>query len=173
MVINISDILNEESAEKKFAGKVVFKDRVYRGEELIFPLPFDVKGTIINTKNDLHMMAYVKGSILLPCSRCTKPYNYKVDLNFTAKLSDTVDLDNDDPSVFLYRNNQVSIDEIVREYTILDIPIKHLCSENCRGLCPKCGTDLNLEKCDCDKDDDIDIRLLELKKLLPSKSGEV
>ncbi len=58
----------------------------------------------------------------------------------------------------------------VREDLILALPIKVLCSSDCRGLCPKCGQDLNLGECDCPTED-IDPRLAELEKLKADMTG--
>jgi uncharacterized protein len=59
----------------------------------------------------------------------------------------------------------INITDDVRDYLILAVPMKKLCKEDCKGLCYKCGTDLNKSSCDC-KQDEIDDRwskLLELK----------
>jgi uncharacterized protein len=61
------------------------------------------------------------------------------------------------------------IDDLVREAVILSVPAKPLCSENCKGLCPVCGTDLNRSTCSCAKKD-IDPRWDQLKGLLKKKS---
>ena len=174
MVVNVSDILNERGAEKKFAGEVQLKDTVYQGDELSFPSSFDVWGKIVNGRDYLYMTVDVRGDIIIPCSRCLKPYTHEIDLSFVAKLSNSADtMEDDDPNLIIYTGNRVKLDKIVYEYILLKLPIKRVCSADCKGLCPKCGTDLNRDECNCDRDDDIDIRLLELKKLLPSDSEEV
>ena len=64
--------------------------------------------------------------------------------------------------------NIIDISKEVRDYMILSIPMKRLCKEDCKGLCVKCGTDLNEKQCDC-SDDEIDDRwkvLMELKNKL-------
>jgi uncharacterized protein len=62
--------------------------------------------------------------------------------------------------------DKIDIDKEVRDYAILSVPMKRLCKEDCKGLCIRCGANLNEEQCDC-KDDEIDDRwkiLLDLKK---------
>jgi uncharacterized protein len=49
----------------------------------------------------------------------------------------------------VYENEQIDIDEMVLEQLELELPSRVLCSEDCRGLCPQCGADLNVEQCDC------------------------
>ena len=57
-----------------------------------------------------------------------------------------------------------NLDPLVTEDIFLSLPTKILCSEDCKGLCPKCGVNLNLGKCSCKKE--IDPRLAALKELL-------
>lgn len=174
MIVNVSDIINERGAEKEFSGEVKFRNTVYQGDKLSFLSPFDVEGKFTNGRNYLYLSASIHGEIVIPCSRCLEPYTHKIDQSIFVKLSSRVDImENDDPDLFTYTGNRVELDRIVYEYTLLKLPIKRVCSSDCKGLCPKCGTNLNRHKCNCDRDDDIDIRLLELKKLLPSDSEEV
>ncbi|KAF0247724.1 MAG: hypothetical protein FD167_2877 [bacterium] len=65
-----------------------------------------------------------------------------------------------------YRDNQLNLDDIVKEQIELAIPMSNLCKEDCLGLCSQCGQDQNLKKCDC-ASKDVDLRwnaLTELKK---------
>jgi uncharacterized protein len=52
--------------------------------------------------------------------------------------------------VFLHPDtDKIDLDKDIRDYAILAVPMKKLCSENCKGLCPKCGKNLNDDLCDC------------------------
>ena len=61
-------------------------------------------------------------------------------------------------------NDTVDVDELARTAFILEMDTKTLCSEDCKGLCPRCGADLNLGPCSCKKE--VDPRLAALAKLL-------
>lgn len=175
MTIDISDILlAEEGAQREFIGEVFYKDTVYQGDKLHFISPLKVECTVSNGRDCLYLTANVHGEMTIPCSRCVKPFTHNIDLSFTEKLNNANDvLDEDDLDIYTYQGNEFKVDRMVFEHIILDLPIKRVCSTNCKGLCPKCGIDLNEKQCNCDRDDDIDIRLLELKKLLPSNDEEV
>jgi uncharacterized protein len=60
--------------------------------------------------------------------------------------------------------SEIVLDDDIRDYALLSIPMKKLCKEDCRGLCPKCGKNLNEGKCDCDSQT-VDPRWLQLKDL--------
>jgi uncharacterized protein len=95
------------------------------------------------------------------------------DLDFVVNLAGTpegIDIDEDsyfmaDPSSAFFE-----IDDLVREVIILAVPLKPLCSEDCKGLCPICGTDLNRSQCSCVKKE-TDPRWDKLKGLLSEKPG--
>ena len=65
---------------------------------------------------------------------------------------------------FSYEFDVVDITEAVREGLLVAKPLQVLCKEECRGLCPVCGVDRNVESCDCDTDT-VDPRLVALKQL--------
>ena len=108
---------------------------------------------------------------LFECSRCLKKYSQplKADIRFLLKEEkDQIILESDD------RENQVQtgyffkLDDLVRESLILSIPLKLLCQEDCKGLCPTCGTDLNAATCGCKKEQ-VDSRWEKLKDLKSEK----
>ena len=67
-------------------------------------------------------------------------------------------------SYSFYEGETVDCDPLIYEQIVLQIPMKALCREDCRGLCPRCGANLNLSSCSC-PDRDVDERLAVLKKL--------
>lgn len=66
-------------------------------------------------------------------------------------------------------DGNIDLGPVIREVAIMEIPMQPICEEECEGLCPECGTNLNLERCDCEIDD-VDPRLAELRKLLTPDS---
>src|ERR1044072_582574 len=55
----------------------------------------------------------------------------------------------DDLETSYYRDDQIDLNELLREQFYLELPMKPLCTEDCKGLCPQCGTNLNTGTCDC------------------------
>ena len=73
-------------------------------------------------------------------------------------------------SVFvIYSGNSLELDEIVLNSFLMNVPGKFLCKEDCKGLCPQCGQDLNLGDCDCDNDT-FDPRWAALKEIMEKTS---
>ena len=99
------------------------------------------------------------------CDRCTEPIsrNFQIKANkivVPELVNDDVDYDN----YIVLENNILDVDSLVNEEIQLFLPHKMLCKEDCKGLCPKCGKNLNQGKCDCKKD--VDPRMSVLLQLL-------
>jgi len=109
---------------------------------------------------DIRLNGKVAALIVLNCDRCLEEYNQKIDTSFFYMLvpSQSIDkekeiaLGSEDIEISLYDGAEIQIGEIFREQILLQIPMRHVCSEECKGFCPRCGADLNKEKCRCRKE---------------------
>jgi uncharacterized protein len=109
----------------------------------------------------------------LACSRCLDPFEVPVDAAFELRYVPQTEnsgegereIAEDDLDVAFYRDGVLDIVELLREQFQLALPMKPLCSEACRGLCPHCGTNLNRAECGCDPGWE-DPRLAPLKSML-------
>jgi uncharacterized protein len=112
----------------------------------------------------------VQTSIGIQCGRCLEPLIIPVnsELNYTLTPAPErieepeIELSVDEVNLGYYREGEIDLDPIVLEQIVLQIPIKPLCREECKGLCPQCGADLNVESCDC-RADAGDLRLAVLR----------
>jgi len=117
----------------------------------------------------------VDGELGMVCSRCVGPARVTISAPFEILFlprdadvpePDEEDLEADEPDVIAYDDEQIDIEETLREELLLALPYAPLCSEACKGLCPTCGKDLNEGPCDCpDTDHTTDERLASLKNL--------
>jgi len=93
----------------------------------------------------------------MPCSRCLEPFEVPVDARFELRYvpatsntgDDEREIAEDDLTTAFYREGTLDVMEMVREQFQLALPMKPLCAEACRGLCPECGTNLNRASCGC------------------------
>ncbi len=106
----------------------------------------------------------------LSCSRCLKSYWQPLEINFTEMFSahPAGDSGNDLGEQPLPADGAIDLTPIIRDYAVLDIPIRQLCSEDCKGLCPVCGENRNQEDCG-HRQESFDPRMAELQKLLENK----
>ena len=116
-------------------------------------LGFDIQ----KDKDKFRLVGRVTTELELPCSRCLEPYRMPVDAPFDlryfpaaeASKEAEAEVGDEDLEISYYRDDQVDLNELIREQFYLALPMKPLCSESCRGLCPQCGTNLNTGACDC------------------------
>lgn len=98
------------------------------------------------------------------CDRCTAPIHREVTLPLEHILVDSLNHE-DESELILVEQYQLPLDELVQADLILNLPLKNLCREDCRGLCPSCGKNLNEGLCGCVRET-VDPRLAALKQLL-------
>ncbi len=113
----------------------------------------------------------VETIIHMPCSRCLDTATLPVNVPFRYTLvpaaierREEIELTEEDLEYSFYEGETVDSDPLIYEQIVLQIPMKALCREDCQGLCPRCGANLNLIRCSC-PDRDVDERLTVLKKL--------
>jgi len=116
--------------------------------------------------------------IEVTCSRCLSLFRYPLKLNFEEECFPTTDIISgaflplpEEPGSFTIDENHVlDLTEAIRQYALMAIPMKPLCRENCAGLCPQCGRNLNLGVCDCPSQA-VDPRWAALTKLVSEQKG--
>lgn len=116
-------------------------------------VPVDVRHYRLGV--DLFFGGCFSGSVRGTCARCLAEYSFPLRDGFTfvlkpaMKQATGLELKEDDLSLSFYKGDQVDLSPLVREAMILSLPTRPLCSEDCRGLCPRCGANRNLGACDC------------------------
>ena len=103
------------------------------------------------------------------CDRCGKAFLQDKTVPFRCLLAEELQNEDNDEIVLL-EDGEVDVGDLARTAFILGMDTKTLCSEDCKGLCPRCGADLNLGPCSCGKE--TDPRLAVLAKLLENRENE-
>jgi len=122
---------------------------------------------------EVFVKGVVSGEVELQCSRCLKEYilPIKTLLEVTyhpvqnLNKEELIELKRDEMDVDFYKEGLIDTEDIIRDQILLNIPMKPLCSEDCKGLCTICGTDLNYSECGCIVQE-IDPRMAILQSLL-------
>ena len=106
----------------------------------------------------------------LACSRCLKNFWQPINIDFTEMFSahPAGNPGSELGEQQLPADGSIDLTPIIRDYAILDIPIRQLCAEDCKGLCPVCGMNRNQEDCG-HRQVSIDPRMAELQKLLENE----
>ncbi len=180
MKIKIFDI-PEEGLDFDFdASKEPWLDSVFRHVyEEDYPLTQKSHGhldlNIIKTCQNISLIGEARLDLEPTCDRCLEKFSKtsKTPLNLTLLPYSSMSFDEegtkndsstDDENISYYKTDEIDLDEIVKENLYLNLPIRDLCQEDCKGLCPHCGQNLNLKTCAC-KIENIDPRLAALKNI--------
>ena len=159
MKIDLRPIKHEIGAVIPFSFDISIAER----EETV-QQPVKVFGEVRNRAGYLIASMTMEGIVETVCDRCLAPISRKVCVDFEAVLADSVQ-DEEDDSIIVCENDVFEPDELAASTFILELPSKNLCHEDCKGLCMKCGTNLNESACSC-CNDEIDPRLSKLRELL-------
>ena len=137
------------------------------------PVHSEVEVTL--RKERVRVEGELGADLVLTCSRCLKSFHRKVQKGFYVEFvpdpvveteGEEVGLTYTDLNVGFYRNDVLDVRAVISEQIVLEIPMRPICQEACKGLCHQCGTDLNQGDCNCQVQT-IDPRfeaLLDLKK---------
>ena len=119
-------------------------------------------GRIVNEAGVLRLEGELTAELDCLCDRCGAEFFCTKHTRLHATIVEEDDGEN--PELFLLDGNEIDLDEILVTNFVLDMDSKFLCSENCLGLCEKCGKNLNLGPCGCRKN--VDPRFAVLEQLL-------
>jgi uncharacterized protein len=107
--------------------------------------------------DDIRIRADYHGDFEILCARCVEPVPLKLsgsfDLIFRPEDADAIGGEHaitpDETEIGYYQKSGLSLEDVVREQVLLSLPGRTLCKEDCKGLCPRCGQNLNLATCSC------------------------
>ena len=140
----------------------------FSGEEIYgaFPIikPVIISGSVENQASVVVLRYRAEVEYTRECDRCLDLSTTKYSLEYEHVLSAEINDEEDDELVYI-PDFRLDFEDMAKEDIILDMPTKHLCRQECKGLCPKCGCNLNHGKCSCDTSEP-DPRLAALRQLL-------
>ena len=154
-------------------------EQVYTAEQLAggdeafrVAAPVTLAFDIYKDKDQFRLIGSVQTTLELPCSRCLESFTWPVsasfDLRYQPHARNTGDgereIEEDDLTTAFYEDDTIDLGQLMREQLYLALPMKPLCGDDCKGLCPTCGSNWNKGTCDCSNQWE-DPRLAALKAL--------
>jgi len=154
-------------------------------EEYRVVAPVSLAFTVHKDHDRFRLVGTVATTLELVCSRCLEPFTLPVNAAFDLRYlpqdagtavksgddEDEATGKDDDVSVTFYRDEEIDLGVLLREQFYLALPMKPLCRESCKGLCPQCGVNLNTESCSCSPRWE-DPRLSGLKALITERKHD-
>jgi uncharacterized protein len=156
MIIRVYDIQESISVKGTVDGSGLKRPE---DADLTFLSPIEYELRVSRVGDNVRIQGPVEASLSLTCDRCLEPYAFTVrsvlDIELMPKEKQPkvaeMELQADEMDVYYFEGEEIEIDPYVFEEIMLNIPIKVLCSDACKGMCPVCGKNLNIEECRCEK----------------------
>ena len=124
------------------------------------------EGFIVNNAGALTLRGTLSAAMRCVCDRCAAEFdrevNYPLDIPLASELQDE-----ENPDYFLLEGDELDLEELLETVFILNMDTRFLCRDDCKGLCSRCGKNLNEGPCDCRAESDP--RLAVLEQLLDDK----
>ena len=170
MQFSVKSILNVPGGELPFSFSMILSDVELGGQ---FPVtkPVAVEGTVRNIAGVLDLELTARTTLSCVCDRCAGKFLREKEISYGCILANDRQCEENDEIVLLKDGEFVDVEDLARTAFILGMDTKILCSEDCKGLCPRCGADLNLGPCSC-KVKEVDPRLAVLATLLKNNDNE-
>ncbi|WP_350336793.1 DUF177 domain-containing protein [[Clostridium] symbiosum] len=143
MLINLSELFTCEGKRKVYTvsfelGSIEFGGDIYK---IVKAEPFELEIANIGGGKKYTMSGGLSVTVEAPCARCLEPVTFVCELVFDREL----DLGKKEE-----QEDSLEVDQLVCNELLLSLPMRVLCSEDCKGICNRCGTNLNIGTCACD-----------------------
>ena len=119
--------------------------------------PVDYELTVRKFDNLVTVQGPLECTMSITCSRCLDDFTLNLrafmDIKLTPRIKtprvSEAELKSEDLDVYYYEGDEIDLDPFIYEEVLLNVPIRPVCTEDCKGLCPVCGKNKNVEECQC------------------------
>jgi len=161
----IIDRIPEEGLDLEFDEKPAsfpVLNEIEASGECVFPEPIHNELTVSRVRDMVSVKGTVETRIQIPCARCLEaseiPLKKRLNVCFTRNMpemegpttKDGVEIRDEVIGLVPFEGEEIELDEVIQEQVVISLPPRPLCRDECKGLCPRCGADLNRDPCDCD-----------------------
>ena len=153
MILHLSHVRQPETEVARRYEPEAFAGRSNQ-VRVITPVSLAVR--VHKDRDRFRLVGKVSTVLELSCSRCLEPFQQPVEAEFDVRYlpqsensGEEREIEEDDLTEAFYRDDVIDLGQLMDEQFYLALPMKPLCREACKGLCPNCGTNLNDTTCDC------------------------
>ena len=165
MKLNLKDIIEIPGGRVPFSQEIE-TEWLDLPSVLAYTAPITAEGEVRNSAGILELSGKLTAAMHCVCDRCGTEFDRSRQMDLHATVTADPEAD-DDPEIFPLDGDWLDLDEVLTTLFILDMDTKFLCKEDCAGLCPQCGKNLNDGPCGCKKPRDP--RMAVLEQLLDDK----
>lgn len=149
MVLQLKQLFDISGDLKSFEYDISLEN-LKQYESYPFISPIAINGTLVNRAGVVKLDYSVKFTMKLNCDRCLSEFDREYSYDFHHLLVRSTNHNDDD--YVECPDNILNLDELAISDILLQLPSKILCSDDCKGLCLKCGNNKNISDCGCPKE---------------------
>ncbi len=164
MKINVARLRRTEGGTERFEFSESIPALKLGADEYVFLSPLHVMLDVTNSGKSLLVNGTVSSVIKAVCSRCLKEFSHDLSIQLEDEwVPVEFSSEEHEDTALIFDKDEFCLDERILEHIVVQLPMRFTCTEECQGLCPKCGIDRNQNQCSC-ADEVIDPRLEILSK---------
>lgn len=167
MIIQIKEFLSSPEQEMLIKGDLKDQKSSYDISDLELQFPISYEGRIFKLDDEILLDLCIKYKYNTQCDRCLTQMIEEVSSNVKAYFVRDLENVEDEATIEYFKLSEdgIFLDDLIISQVITSKPLKNICSDDCEGLCPKCGLNLNDGSCSCEKEIDVDPRFEKLLNL--------
>ena len=169
MKIKLTDVPAEAGGRILVSGDIAAENFSYHGDEYEFISPLHFEGVLTNNGKELVLTGSAKADFYANCARCLEKTRQSICYDVEEVYVRESETDASDGEMIVITGDEIEPDDVIMSGFYVNAPSKYLCGDDCKGLCPECGANLNKGDCGCDKEQ-IDPRWEALKKIMDSRN---
>lgn len=164
MLISVAELLKHDNSEEKISLDLDLSSFSFSPMSVHFAEPLKVVGKMKHAGGVIMLEAEVEGNYTCVCDRCGVDTTHSIKFSVSENYVRAATVFQDDEDAVRFEGYEIDLAQTVSEFAFSALPTKHLCKEDCKGLCTVCGKNLNMESCTC-KEDEWDPRFEALRGL--------
>lgn len=155
MILDITDVISTTDKVKTVAVEIdmVSYDSKLGSFPIVEKKPFDL--CLVNDDDKrLYISGKTEFKVVIPCDRCLEevamPFQVRIDEELPLVDGEVTEEEDGEPYTFLDEHH-LDVDRLIYDEILVNWPAKVLCRKDCKGICPKCGQNLNQQDCGCNR----------------------
>ncbi len=147
MIIDVFKLRTKGIEEQSFTLSYLPNQSLLTIADASFKAPAEVKVLVEVYPDEVYCSGTVCYEVSAPCSRCLKPAEVKRAVEFDERFLPDTRRDEEEDEALIYKCDKIDLSKFIDELIMTDMPYTLLCKDDCKGLCPVCGQDLNDKDC--------------------------
>lgn len=149
MSIDVSEVLRNPGVQFPVKETLNIARIAFDMGDFLVTGPVEITGTMTAMDEEVFVKGEFCAMLERECDRCAERFVREYAFNFDEVFAGDADADEDDSDSYVYLKESLDLEKMVEDVIVLQAPTASLCREDCRGLCPICGANLNFAQCDC------------------------